>query len=122
MARYALAGLTTAVIGTTAVFLLSGPGGLAIQLAILLSYPLNLTVHFSLQRWFVFTDREVYTLAMGRQLRRYLVAAGAQYGYIAAGTALLVHFAGIGDRPAYLIAIAVAPVILFITLRLGVFH
>lgn len=122
MARYALAGLTTAVVGTIAVFLLSGPGGLSIQLAILLSYPLNLTVHFSLQRWFVFTDREVYTLAMGRQLRRYLIVAGAQYGCIAAGTALLVHVAGIGDRPAYLIAIALAPAILFITLRLGVFH
>ncbi|HEV7496369.1 GtrA family protein [Baekduia sp.] len=122
MTRYAIAGVVTAVVGIGAVFLLTGPGRLAIQLAILLAYPLNLAVHFSLQRYFVFADRDVYTLAVGKQLRRYLVVAIAQYGCIAAATALLVHVAGLGDRPAYLIAIAAAPVILFITLRVGVFH
>jgi putative flippase GtrA len=122
MGRYAIAGVITGVVGTGAVFLLSGPGGLSIQLAILLSYPLNLGVHFSFQRYFVFADRDVYTLAVGKQLRRYLVIAIAQYGCIATATALLIHVAGLGDRPAYLIAVGCAPVILFITLRLSVFH
>jgi putative flippase GtrA len=122
MSRYAIAGAITAVVGTVTVFLLTGPGGVAIQPAILLSYPLTLTVHFSLQRRFVFADRDIYTLRMSTQLRRYLILIAAQYGCIAGGTALLVHVAGLGDRPAYLIAIGTTPVILFAALRLGVFH
>jgi putative flippase GtrA len=122
LVRYAFAGAATAAIGTTTVLLLSGVAGLGIQLAILCSYPLILIVHFALQRFFVFVDRETYTLAVTVQLRRYLVVSAGHYGCVAAGTALLVRLAGLDDQVAYVITILTMPIVMFVALRLGVFH
>lgn len=122
LGRYAIAGAITAVISIGTVLLLSGPAGLTIQAAILASYPLILAVHFSLQRYFVFAGRDRYALAATAQLRRYLVVAAAQYGCVAAGTALLVHIVGLGDQLAYLIAVGTMTATVFVAMRLGVFH
>lgn len=120
--RYAFAGAVTALIGAVTVLALSGLAGLTIQLAILCSYPLILSVHFLLQRFFVFVDRETYTLAVTAQLRRYLVASAGHYGCVAAGTALLAHVAGLDDQVAYVIMIVTMPIVMFVALRLGIFH
>jgi putative flippase GtrA len=119
--RYALAGAATAAVGATTV-LLCGLAGLSIQLAILCSYPVSMVVHFSLQRYFVFADREAYALAVDAQLRRYLVACAGHYACVAVGTATLIRAAGVGDQPAYLIMIATMPIVMFAALRLGIFH
>jgi putative flippase GtrA len=120
--RYVIAGAITAVVSTGSVLLLSGPAGVPIQVAILASYPLILAVHFLLRRHFVFGGRESYALAGGAQLRRYLLVAAVPYGCVAAGTAALVHVAALGDQPAYLIAVGTMTALVFVAMRLRVFH
>jgi putative flippase GtrA len=122
LGRYAIAGVVTGVIGTGCVLLLSGPAGVAIQLAILASYPLVLTVHFLFQRYFVFAGRERYALGGATQLRRYLVIVGTQYCCVAAGTALLVHVSPLDDQLAYLAALGTMTTVTFVVMRLRVFH
>ncbi|MCW2996408.1 MAG: GtrA family protein [Conexibacter sp.] len=122
LARYGIAGAITLVLGAIVVLLLSGPGGLAIQLAIPLSYPVIAVVHFSLQRHFVFVGGE-YALAGGAQLGRYLlVAVVGHYGCVAGGTAFLHDVAGLGDQLAYLIMVSTMPIVMFVVMRLRVFH
>jgi putative flippase GtrA len=122
LGRYAIAGVTTAVVSTGSVLLLSGPAGVRIQLAILVSYPLILAVHFLLQRHFVFGGRERYALANAQQLRQYLLVAAMQYACVAAGTALLTHIAHLDDRIAYLVALGTMTIATFVALRQRVFH
>lgn len=118
--RYAIAGVLTAVVSIGSVLMLTGLVG--VQLAILLSYPLVLVVHFSLQRWFVFAGEDAYALAGGAQVRRYLMTVAAQYCYVAACTALLISAIGLGDRVAYLAAVLSGTALVFTVMRLGVFH
>jgi len=123
LGRFAIAGLVTLVLGAVVVLLLSGPAGLAIQLAIPLSYPVIAVVHFSLQRRFVFAGDGTYALGGGAQLRRYLlVAVVGHYGCVAGGTAFLDHVAGLGDQVAYLVMVCTMPIVMFVVMRLRVFH
>src|SRR5689334_11729391 len=81
--RYALAGGTVAItyIGLTLLF--SGPVGLPIQVAIPIGYVLAVSLHFLLQRRFVFADREQFALSGGAQVRRYVVIGAVQYAVTA---------------------------------------
>lgn len=120
--RYLIAGAITAAVGIGATLLLSGPIGVPIQLAILASYPLILTVHFTLQRQFVFAREEDYALGTSSQMRRYFVLVAVQYVFVASCTALLSHVAGLDDRVAYLISVALGTGLVFTAMRLQVFH
>jgi putative flippase GtrA len=119
--RYVIAGVVTAAVGIATVLALTGPAG--VQLAILLSYPLVLMVHFSLQRRFVFARADGdYALDGGAQVRRYLMTVAAQYCYVAVCTALLGSATGLADRLAYLAAALSGTALVFMVMRLRVFH
>jgi putative flippase GtrA len=119
--RYVVAGGTVAVFNLGLALLLSGPGDVPIQLAIPVAYVLALCLHFSLQRWFVFAH-EQHALAITHQIRRYLPAAAAQYGFAAATTAVVPGLIGAPEGVVYSVAVVVSSAGTFLFLRARVFH
>src|SRR6516165_4502719 len=75
LVRFGLTGLFVFVVYTGGTLLLSGPVGLPIVLAIAIAYPLAIVINFTLQRYFVFLDRETFALHWKAQLARYVAAA-----------------------------------------------
>jgi putative flippase GtrA len=120
--RYAAAGTLVGAtyIGLTLVF--SGPVGVPIQLVIPLALAAAGTLHFVLQRTFVFRDREVFALSSGAQAWRYVVIAAVQYGATATATAVLPGLVGVSEQVAYVAAACVVSGTTFLFLRSRVFH
>jgi putative flippase GtrA len=103
-------------------FVRSGPVGLEIQAAIPIAYLLAVSLHFTLQRYFVFHDAGAFALAVHHQVGRYVVIGLAQYGGTAAMTALLPALFGIPSLSAYFIAAIGFALTTFFLLRSHVFH
>ncbi len=120
--RYAAVGGTSAVIYVGLGLLLSGPGGMNIQLAIPISYACALLVHFTLQRSFVWAHHEEYALASHLQAGRYLAVAGAQYAVTAIATAVLPSVLGVSEQLVYAVTAVLAAGLSFLALRFLVFH
>jgi putative flippase GtrA len=102
--------------------LLSGPVGLHIQVAIPLAYGCALVVHFSIQRWFVWTHHGDYALQSHEQVMRYLALAGAQYAITALATATLPSVLGVSEQVVYVATALLAAAGSFLVLRYLVFH
>jgi putative flippase GtrA len=122
LVRYAIAGATVAVVYIGLTLLLSGPVGMPIQAAIPIAYVTAITVHFTLQRWFVFHDAGVFALAMHHQVGRYLAIGLVQYSTTAAATAVLPGVLGLPERVVYVCAVGVISAASFVLLRTSVFH
>jgi putative flippase GtrA len=122
LGRYAVSGIVVAVFSAGFVLLLSGPVGWPIQVAIAVSYPFILALHFSLQRFFVFRSTSGYRLTGRAQVRRYLSVQALQYGCIAGGTELMRTLVGLPDQLAYLAAVYTVTAVSFVLMRLRVFH
>jgi putative flippase GtrA len=122
LSRYAVAGAVVAVVYVGGTLLLSGPVGLPIQAAIPIAYVVAVTLHFLLQRTFVFRHDDGFALSVREQIVRYLLIAATQYPATAALTALLPALFGLSEQVAYLITVAVISLTFFFVLRRGVFH
>lgn len=122
LSRYAVAGAIVGVVYVSLTFLLDGPAGLPIQVAIPIAYALAICLHFLLQRGYVFASEDAFALTTGNQARRYVVIAGVQYAVTAAATALLPGILGLHERLVYLGCVAVISLTTFAVLRRGVFH
>jgi putative flippase GtrA len=120
--RYVLTGGTVAVVylGTTTV--LASVAGLPFQVALAIGYCAGLSVHFSMQRFFVWAHHEEYALPFRHQAVRYLAVAGAQYGLTAASTSILPGVLGAPVEVVYLATVAVLMSVTFVVFRHGVFH
>lgn len=117
-----MSGAVVAAVYLGGTALLSGPGGLHIQVAILISYAVAIALHFTLQRYVVFHDVGAFALAMHHQVGRYVVIGLTQYTVTAATTALLPKVFGIPPLLAYFIAVIAFSLTGFLVLRGGVFH
>ena len=114
-----------AIVGLTYIGLtlaLSGPAAWPIQLAIPVAYALSVALHFTLQRLFVFRDREAFMLATHEQIWRYLGLGLVQYVVTAAATALLPGVLGIPEQVVYVATVGVVSACAFVFLRTSVFH
>ena len=80
------------------------------------------SVHFTLQRLFVWTHHEEFALPLSHQIGRYLFVAAAQYGVTAASTALLPSALGLPTEVVYLATVAVLLVVNFLVFRNAIFH
>ncbi|HWI21776.1 MAG TPA: GtrA family protein [Baekduia sp.] len=101
---------------------LSGPLGMPIQIAIPVSYVLSVLLNYCSQRWFVFAHNTGFALSGRTQLSRFLQLAAAQYALTATATALLPGLTGVDEQIVYVVTALVAAVVVFVTLRLAVFH
>lgn len=120
--RFAIAGGTAAVVYLLSTTALSVVVGMPFQVALAIGSCLALVVHFSLQRMFVWAHQRGFALALPRQIRRYLLAAGAQYGVTVASTALLPAALGLPVEVVYIATALVLALANFLVLRYGVFH
>ena len=120
--RYALAGSTVALVYLITTTALSTLAHLEFQLALAIGFCCALTVHFTLQRRFVWTGRGDFALPLHRQTARYLIAAGTQYGLTAAGTSLLPSALGLPVEVVYLALAAILVSTNFLVFRNVVFH
>jgi len=121
-ARYALTGGTVTVVYLGSTTLLADVVGLSFQIALVVGFSIGLSVHFTLQRLFVWAHHEEYALPLHRQAARYLLFAGAQYVLTAISTAILPAALGLPVEIVYLGTVAVLVSLNFLVFRNAIFH
>jgi putative flippase GtrA len=102
--------------------LLAEVAGIPFQVALASGFCLALSVHFTLQRVFVWAHRDDFALSLGHQAARYLVVAAMQYGVTATSTALLPSALGAATEVVYLATVAALLATNFLVFRHGIFH
>ena len=120
--RFALAGGVVTIVYVGATTLLAEVVGLPFQVALALGFGVALTVHFTLQRLFVWTHHEEFALPLHHQAGRYLAVSAVQYGVTAASTALLPSALGVSTEIVYLATVAVVVSTNFLVFRNAIFH
>ena len=120
--RYGVAGGCVAVVYLSVPLLLHDAVGLPIEVAIPIAYALALTLHFNLQRRFVFRHLDEFALTTRQQIGRYAMIAAVQYPTTALATALLPSLLHISSDAAFLIIAVTISVAAFLLLRAHVFH
>ena len=96
--------------------------GLPIEAAIPIGYALAITLHFNLQRHFVFRHIDEFALTAKQQIGRYVVIAAIQYPITALATAVLPGLLHISADAAFVIITLTISLTFFLVLRGHVFH
>ncbi len=120
--RYGVAGLTVALVYLGLPVLFNGTLGVAIQIAIPIAYVLAVSLHFTLQRHFVFRHVTKFALSGRAQAARYVAVGAVQYPTTALSTALLPGLLGLSQRATFVCTSLAISVIFFLVLRGHVFH
>jgi putative flippase GtrA len=121
-ARFVIAGVTVSIVYLSLTSFLALVLGLPFQAALAIGFCLALGLHFTLQRAFVWADRAAFALRARYQVRRYLLASGAQYAMTAACTSLLPAALGLPAEAVYLLAVPLLAATNFFVFRHVVFH
>src|SRR6202167_464742 len=120
--RYALAGAFVGLVYVLTTTFLAVVVGLPFREALAIGFALQLAVHFTLQRTFVWVHEEEFALPIRHQTGRYLAVAGAQLGLTAASTSLLPAVLGVSAEVVYLGTVALLTTVNFLLFRNVVFH
>jgi putative flippase GtrA len=120
--RFAVAGAIVALVYLLSTLTLSSVVGLPFQLALAGGFCLAVTVHFTLQRFFVWGAQEEFALPFHHQMGRYLLLTGVQYGITAANVALLPSALGLPTTAVYVVTVGLLGVANFLLFRNRVFH
>jgi choline kinase/putative flippase GtrA len=120
--RFGLAGGIVAAVYLASTTVLAEVVGLPFQVALVLGFAFAISVHFTLQRKFVWVHDGEFALPLRQQAGRYLVVAAAQYGLTAASTLVLPHALGLPTEIVYLATVAGIIAVNFVVFRHGIFH
>ena len=120
--RYGLAGGVVALVYLSTTTVLAELVGIPFQIALAIGFSVALVVHFTLQRWFVWSHHEEFALPLHHQVGRYLTVAGTQYGLTIASTALLPAALGVSTEIVYLVTVAALAATNFLVFRHRIFH
>jgi putative flippase GtrA len=120
--RYCIVGGCVALVYLGVPLLLHDVAGMPIEAAIPIAYVLAITLHFNLQRRFVFRHIDEFALTTRNQVGRYAMIAAVQYPTTAVATAVLPGLLHISSDVAFLIVSPTISVITFLVLRGHVFH
>lgn len=120
--RYGIAGGCVALVYLGVPLLLHDVVGVPIEVAIPIAYLLALTLHFNLQRHFVFRHIDEFALSTRQQIGRYAMIAAVQYPTTALATAFLPGLLHISSDAAFLIISLSISLTAFLMLRGHVFH
>lgn len=118
--RYVLVGGVTAVTYLGLTLLLSGLGT-PLLLAVVISYILAVSLHFVLQRSFVFRSAS-FALPVHDQVRRYVVVGVVQLILTSITTSVLPSALDVSPEAVYVGTVVAMALITFTLLRLHVFH
>lgn len=120
--RYALAGAFVGVVYVLTTTFFAVVVGLPFREALIIGFALQLAVHFTLQRTFVWVHEEEFALPIRHQTRRYLTVAGLQLGLTTLSTSLLPSALGVSAEVVYLLTVALLTIANFLLFRNVVFH
>ncbi len=120
--RFATAGGLVALVYLGLGVALSGPLGVPIQVAIPIAYVVAVSLHYSLQRWFVFAHADAFALGGRAQLRRYVAVGAGQYALQALATSFLPDVLGVSEQVVFVAVAVLTPIVSFVVLRAAVFH
>jgi putative flippase GtrA len=120
--RYAISGAFVAGVYLASTTFLAVVVGLPFREALPIGFAVQLAVHFTLQRTFVWVHEEDFALAFGHQMRRYLVVQAAQLGITALTTLLLPGPLGLATEVVYLMTAGSMTIANFLLFRNVVFH
>jgi putative flippase GtrA len=119
--RYAMTGAVVGLVYIGTPVVLNSGAGVAIELAIPIAYVLAVSLHFNLQRHFVFRHVE-FALSRRQQVGRYLLIGAVQYPTTAIATAVLPHVLGLSQRATYVVVTLTMSLVFFLLLRAHIFH
>jgi putative flippase GtrA len=122
LGRFAVSGLAVQAVYAVLMALFLLGLGLPRQLALALSYSGALTVHFTLNRQFVFAPSDGYAHGLSSHGRRYLLVAVATYGVSALGLAVIPEALGVAPYVGWLLVTATIAVLNFLFLGRFVFR
>jgi putative flippase GtrA len=120
--RYGIVGVIVAVVYFGIPVALSGGAGVPIQVAIPIAYLIAVTLHFNLQRHFVFRHVSEFALTRREQVGRYIMMGAVQYPTTALATALLPKLLGLSASAAFVLVTLTISSTVFLTLRTQIFH
>jgi putative flippase GtrA len=120
--RYVCTGLGVSLVYISVTTVLSVVVHMRFQVALVIGWCAAVSVHFTLQRTFVWAREQRFALPFGRQIGRYLLVAVSQLGVTAASTTFLPPLLGISSELVYLATGAAITVVNFLVFRKGVFH
>ncbi len=120
--RYGIAGIVVASVYLGVPVALNGGAGVPIEAAIPIAYVLAISLHFTLQRTFVWRHITEFALTTRGQLKRYGVMATVQYPTTAIATAVLPGLLHLPQRDTYVIVTLSMALVSFTFLRTLVFH
>ena len=122
LARFGVAGALVFGVYTGGTLLLSGPLGVPIVVAIALAYLVGVTLHFLLQRHFVFLDRDTFALPLKAQVSRYVVIGVCQYTLTSVAVTTLPHVIGASQQLVFVGVVVAISLFSFTVLRTAIFH
>jgi putative flippase GtrA len=122
MVRYVITGSLVALVYTGTPFLLNVGLGVPVEASLPFAYVGSVTLHFFMQRHFVFRHVETFALTRREQIGRYVAMGAVQYPTTALSTALLPVIFGMPQRWALVITTVAIAAIVFVVLRGLVFH
>jgi putative flippase GtrA len=120
--RYGIAGSVVALVYLTTTTVLAKVFLAPFQLALVIGFVAGMTVHFTLQRLFVWAHHTAFALGVRAQAGRYLPVAVTQYLLTAASTSLLPTALGLPVLPIYLVTASTLTAMSFLIFRSRVFH
>jgi putative flippase GtrA len=119
--RFVLAGGTVACVYLTSTSLLAFVG-VPFQVALIVGSVVALSLHFTLQRLFVWPAESDFALPFRHQIGRYLLLTGVQYALTAASTAILPSALGLATEVVYLATVALTVTANYLVFRQLIFH
>jgi putative flippase GtrA len=120
--RFALSGVAVSIVYITITTLLAEASHLDFQLALAIGWCSAVSIHFTLQRVFVWAHEDRFALPLSRQVRRYMLVALLQLGATVVSTAVLPSVLGLPAEAIYLMTAVVLTLINFVVFRNGIFH
>lgn len=122
LVRFGLTGALAFAIYTGGTLLLSGPLGLPIVLAIGLAFSASVAFNFTMQRHFVFLDRETFALRARTQLGRYIFAATCNYLLTSLIVTVVPDALGVSQQLVFVVTAVVMSLVGFTVVRWWIFH
>jgi putative flippase GtrA len=120
--RFATSGVAVGLFYLLVTTILADVFGVDFQVALALGFASALTLHFVLQRVFVWAHHGDYALETPQQVPRYLAVALLQYALTSAATRFLPDALGVSVTLVYLVTAVTLSVISFFVFRSRVFH
>jgi putative flippase GtrA len=120
--RYCTAGATVAAVYLSIPIVLGAALDVPIQVAIPVAYIVAVSLHFTLQRHFVFGHVTSFALTAREQIARYVAIGAVQYPTTALASAFFPGLLGVSEPVVFVCTTLVVSTTFFLLLRSHVFH